>query len=607
MPNFTDWTFVINGNSTVSITGINSQPASGDTMLVPTNFSGNPVISLGNSLNAISLSNSNVGIIFDEPSNVTTITDNAFHGCVNLSSNLVIPNSVTSIGEEAFRSTKISSLTLGSNLQLIGNSAFVFCSNLISPLVIPNSVTRVGVGAFSFTNISDLTLGSNLNIIEQGVFQACFNLSGNLIIPNNVTVIESQSFSQANIRSITLGSNVGNIDSLAFASCKNLSGNLVIPNSVTSIGFNAFVETNISALTLGSNVSTISEGAFKKCSNLSGPLSIPNSVTSIGIEAFRQTNISSLTIGSNIQSIVEFTFKDCANLSGPLVIPNNVQDIFSSAFENTNISSLTLGSNVNQIVFNAFKGTPLTGPLSLPNSLNFLGVQAFPPAVDLSLEFSGLSRQLTIIPNQDLAPNLTLSLTNPQPGLAFDSNTNVLTVSAAYGNLTADISQNPNLIITFTPLTIPCLVSPCKVMCVNSVEKDVSELCENDFVISSITKKPSKVIEVMKRVVNNFSKLDPENRPYRIPKDYFCHGLPSTDTMISGNHQLIFASNNKDSFYGIHTNRVMTTSYRVDDIEEVKKFTGSDQLTYYHVLLESGKDAFYANMMPVESYYSHEA
>ena len=47
----------------------------------------------------------------------------------------------------------------------------------------------------------------------------------------------------------------------------------------------------------------------------------------------------------------------------------------------------------------------------------------------------------------------------------------------------------------------------------------------------------------------------------------------------------------------------MPSSQRVKDFEKIQKFTGSNQLTYYHIELESGKDAFLANDIPLESYY----
>jgi hypothetical protein len=62
---------------------------------------------------------------------------------------ITIPNSVTSIGEDAFYfCTGLTSVTIPNSVTSIGNSAFSYCFGLIS-VTIPNSVTSIGMMAFS--------------------------------------------------------------------------------------------------------------------------------------------------------------------------------------------------------------------------------------------------------------------------------------------------------------------------------------------------------------------------------------------------------------------------------------------------------------------------
>ena len=82
------------------------------------------------------------------PNSVTSIGDGAFRGCSGLTE-LILPNSVTSIGEYAFYyCSELTELTLPNSVTSIGWYAFQGCSGL-TELTLPSSVTRIGKNAFS--------------------------------------------------------------------------------------------------------------------------------------------------------------------------------------------------------------------------------------------------------------------------------------------------------------------------------------------------------------------------------------------------------------------------------------------------------------------------
>mgnify|MGYP003321571495 CR=1 FL=1 len=108
---------------------------------------------------------------YDSRSNCNAIIETATNTLISGCKNTIIPNSVTSIGNEAFRVCfGLTSITIPNSVTSIGNDAFASCSGLTS-ITIPNSVTSIGERAFnlcerltSVTNLS--TTPQSINIIH---------------------------------------------------------------------------------------------------------------------------------------------------------------------------------------------------------------------------------------------------------------------------------------------------------------------------------------------------------------------------------------------------------------------------------------------------------
>lgn len=104
---------------------------------------------------------------------IAYIGERAFEGCSCFEGQLLIPNTVTAIGNSAFQSCLgIEELVLSNNLKTIGNHAFVGCFRLKGRLEIPNGVEEIGYHAFA----------------------NCTGFNGDLIIPSSVKVVGSHAF-----------------------------------------------------------------------------------------------------------------------------------------------------------------------------------------------------------------------------------------------------------------------------------------------------------------------------------------------------------------------------------------------------------------------------
>ena len=81
---------------------------------------------------------------------VTSIGDNAFNDCGDLTGDLKIPNTVTTIGNRAFLGCLSfdGGLTISNKVTTIEEYAFASCIGLTGDLTIPESVTKIGERAF---------------------------------------------------------------------------------------------------------------------------------------------------------------------------------------------------------------------------------------------------------------------------------------------------------------------------------------------------------------------------------------------------------------------------------------------------------------------------
>ena len=325
-------------------------------------------------------------IAFDAP--ITKIPAQAFAKS-KIKGSLTIPNSVTTIGEEAFSNcTELKgSLTLSNSLKTIGNGAFYNCNRLNGSLTIPNTVTTIGISAFEkCTGFNgSLTIPHSVTTIGESAFCNCQGFKGDLTIPSSITTIEAYTFSDCSgfYGKLTIPNSVTTIGESAFFNCQGFKGDLTIPNSVTTIGRLAFFRcSRFKGLKLSNSVKTIGDGAFKVCYGFTGELILPNSITTIGEEAFHGCLgfTGDLTIPNSITTIEASVFHGCFGFTGNLTLPNSITTIKYDAFRGCIgfKGNLKLSNSVKTIGDCAFREcTGFTGNLTLPKSLEVVSHDSF--------------------------------------------------------------------------------------------------------------------------------------------------------------------------------------------------------------------------------------
>ena len=376
------------------------------------------------------------------PDSVTNIGKEAFSGCIKLSSiivdeknvkydsrnncnaiietesncliqgcnNTVIPNSVTSIGEEAFFGCSgLTSITIPDSVTSIGDYAFYDCTGLTS-ITIPDGVTRIGGFAFYYcTRLTSITIPNSVTSIESCAFDHCIGLTS-ITIPNSVTSIGSWAFNNCtNLTSITIPDSVTSIGRKAFYHCIGLTS-ITIPDSVTNIGYRAFDNTiwydsqpdgvvyvgkvaycykgampEHTSITLKEGTVGIAERAFRDFKELDF-IEIPDSVKYIGWEAFFGCeNLDFVNIPDSVIDIGYHAFNDTAwykKQDEGVVYAGSAACDYKVGASTPEPSTITLKSGTRSITQGAFFGCNIE-KITIPNTVTKIGSYAFANCLSL--------------------------------------------------------------------------------------------------------------------------------------------------------------------------------------------------------------------------------
>lgn len=295
-------------------------------------------------------------------------------------------------------------------------AAGVFAANKsLTKLVIPNTVSYIGEEAFRDTDIGMIVFSGTEYAEELVIARAAFERARfegyDFTLPAHTRHIGDYAFSEIFYKKIVLNEGVETLGSHAFYCPSNPDGApLVIPASVVSIGEYCFSgETLASSYVTAhrfmtvvftntdSRLTEIGDYAFYKNARIAA-VRLPDSVRTVGNYAFYECiGLTDITLSRSLETIGAYAFAASANTYqvpiSKLSIPAGVHTIGARAFENCQL--------LTSVTFEGTAASPdLTLGVAYRRSYETDGVEAF--SIERGNVFASCTRLLSV----KLSPNV---------------------------------------------------------------------------------------------------------------------------------------------------------------------------------------------------------
>lgn len=286
------------------------------------------------------------------PSKVTTIKAGAFSN-THIKS-VTLPIGLKSIENNSFGTCEsLQGIQLPAGLENIGSSAFDNCKVLRGEIVIPESLKSVGGNAFRRTAISKVTINSNI-ALSPAMFIECKYLES-VSINGKVSKIGRGAFRNCSkLSNISLPKTLKVIESASFSGCSSLTS-INLPEGLTAIGE---IDKGLDEIDMESR-----GGVFGGCTRLKS-IVMPNSVVFLEREAFDGCkSLKSVTLSRNpkFTTLMTRTFQNNTSLV-EIIIPKNIIQMEELVFVNSGLKKVTIEPNsLRKATKNVFMGTTLGG------------------------------------------------------------------------------------------------------------------------------------------------------------------------------------------------------------------------------------------------------
>lgn len=347
-------------------------------------------------------------VTFEAESGLKEIGDYAF-SAANLSGEVILPQSVETLGEGAFRGTACTKFTFeaGSKMTAMGDSALSNCGKLTEVENFPSGITKIpdssfmsdkvlakvtyaapekmtGIGASAFSGcevlVSDASyspITENMVTIGASAFMGCKGEQFTTVtIPASVTKLEQNTFANCLSLATVTFTNTESVTEIA-AMCFANDGALTeceLPAKLEVLGDSAFGATALTHVRIPVTLWEAKQ-PFSKCQqigqieweegitkvidnlfqNMESNLKVDfqNQITEIGNHAFDSSLITGITGTNKLVKIGEYAFNSCMGISGKVELPA-VTEIHAYAFSKIFATDFVISKDITLIDTGAF-------------------------------------------------------------------------------------------------------------------------------------------------------------------------------------------------------------------------------------------------------------
>lgn len=297
------------------------------------------------------------------------IKDGVLLGYYGLGGDIVLPNTVTKIGDEALKGNdNIVSITIPGSVKDIGNNAFEGCTKLERVIFTnPEKTSKnliIRVSAFqNCKKLTECEIPARAYQVVGNIFKGCTSLT-----EVKVNAANPYYFTQDGV---LFGPALVEYkpqydDDYALQSYPaGRQGAYTIPSKVN-----------------GKEIDQIWPSGFEGAASLTD-ISIPASIGRLGTAAFESTGLTHVTIPDTVRQVDPAVFQNCTSLVS-VKLPNGITEIDQYLFANCiSLQHVDMPDTITKINIYAFHNCTSLTSLALPKNLSSLSVGCFDKCINL--------------------------------------------------------------------------------------------------------------------------------------------------------------------------------------------------------------------------------